>query len=58
MHFGNSPLDYIAKAFVVDIKVLSAHRTLCPFFEFILTVTMASESVSFDPRPIVGPNGK
>jgi hypothetical protein len=39
MHLGNSPLHYIAEVFVVDIKVLPAHRTLCPFFEFVLTVT-------------------
>lgn len=38
MHVGNSPLDYVAEALVVDIKVLPAHRTLCPFFEFVLTV--------------------
>ena len=38
MHLGNSPLDHVAEALVVDIKVLPAHRTLCPFFEFVLTV--------------------
>ena len=38
MHLGNSPLGYVAEALVVDIKVLPAHRTLCPFFEFVLTV--------------------
>ncbi len=38
MHVSNSPLDYVAEALVVDIKVLPAHRTLCPFFEFVLTV--------------------
>jgi len=38
MHVGNSPLDYVAEALVVDIKVLPAHRTLCPFLEFVLTV--------------------
>src|SRR6267154_4656844 len=39
MHLGNSPLHHIAEVFVVDIKVLPAHRTLCPLFEFVLTVT-------------------
>ena len=39
MHLGNPPLHYIAEVFVVDIEVLPAHRTLCPFFEFVLTVT-------------------
>jgi hypothetical protein len=39
MHLGNSPLHYIAEVFVVDIEVLPAHRTLCPFFEFVLAVT-------------------
>jgi hypothetical protein len=43
MHVGNSPLDYVAEALVVDIKVLPAHRTLCPFFEFILTVANKEE---------------
>ena len=39
MHLGNSPLHYIAEVFVVDIKVLPAHRALCAFFELVLTVT-------------------
>jgi hypothetical protein len=39
MHLGNSPLHYVAEARIVDIKVLSAHGTLCPFFKFVLTVT-------------------
>ena len=38
VHLGNPPLHYVAQALVVDIKVLPAHRTLCPFFEFVLTV--------------------
>jgi len=47
MHLGNSPLDYVAEALVVDIKVLPAHRTLCPFFEFILTVANREEISRF-----------
>jgi len=39
MHLCNSPLHDIAEVFVVDIEVLPAHRTLCPFFEFVLAVT-------------------
>jgi hypothetical protein len=45
MHLGNSPLHYIAEVFVVDIKVLPAHRTLCPFFEFVLTVTNQKKQI-------------
>jgi hypothetical protein len=44
MHFGNPPLHYVAEALVVDIVVLPAHRTLCPFFEFVLTMTIINGS--------------
>ena len=48
MHLGNSPLGYVAEALVVDIKVLPAHRTLCPFFEFVLTVADREEISRFE----------
>jgi hypothetical protein len=44
MHLGNPPLHYVAEALVVDIKVLPAHRPLCPFFEFVLTVAVTNKS--------------
>jgi hypothetical protein len=53
MHLSDSPFHYIAEVFVVDIKVLPAHRTLCPFFEFVLTVTNKenrSDPISTDSR--------
>ena len=44
MHFGYPPLHYVAEALVIDIKVLPAHRTLCPLFEFVLAVAITNES--------------
>jgi len=48
MHLGNPPLGYVAEALVIDIKVLPAHRTLCPFFEFVLTVADREEISRFE----------
>ena len=44
VHLGNTPLHYVAEALVVDIKVLPPHGTLCPFFEFVLTVAIPNGS--------------
>jgi hypothetical protein len=44
MHLSNPPLHYVAEALVVDIKILPAHRTLCPLFEFVLTVAITNGS--------------
>jgi hypothetical protein len=44
MHLGNPPLHYVAETFIVDIIILPAHRTLCPFFEFVLTVAITNGS--------------
>ena len=41
VHLGDPPLDDVAEVFVVDVKVLSAHRALGPLFEFVLTMTAA-----------------
>jgi hypothetical protein len=51
MHFGNSPFHYIAEALVVDVEVLSAHRPLSAFFEFILTVAAANKLVGWLEDP-------
>jgi hypothetical protein len=50
MHLCDSPLDHVAKALVIDKKVLPAHRTLCSFFEFILTMARANGSVTLGPQ--------
>jgi len=42
MHLRNPPLDDVAEAFVVDIKVLSAHRALGPLFKFVLPMAGAN----------------
>jgi hypothetical protein len=43
MHFGDSPFHYVAEALVVDVEVLSAHRPLSAFFEFVLTVAVGQQ---------------
>src|SRR6266850_6201063 len=50
MHLCDSPLDYVAKALVINKKVLPAHRTLCSFFEFILTMARTNGSVGLGPK--------
>jgi len=45
MHLGNSPFHYVAEACIVDIKVLPAHGTLCPFLEFVLAVTYEENGI-------------
>jgi hypothetical protein len=57
MHLCDSPLDYVAKALVIDKKVLPAHRTLCSFFEFILTMARANGSVSLGSRAALAVSG-
>jgi hypothetical protein len=44
VHLGDSPLDYVAEALVVDIKVLSAHGALGPLFKLVLP--MAADGFS------------
>ena len=57
MHLCDSPLDYVAKALVIDEKVLPAHRTLCSFFEFILTMARENEWVGFWPKAAFAVSG-
>ena len=48
VHLGDPPLDHVAEALVVDIKVLSAHGALGPLFEFVLPMA-AAEQFSRNP---------
>lgn len=57
MHLCDSPLDYVAKALVIDKKVLPAHRTLCSFFEFILTMARENGSVGLWPKAALAVSG-